>query len=251
MKHMKVPETSNHDELIGITKLLSETASFYKSHWQTFVPILAVGILPSLLANLLFTKSDTSFAVLSIIGLVTNIWASTTMFYALKQITDRKSLDVKTLFTNSVPHIIPFIVTGIIVIFPFLLLGIYNPPLTSLLVTLPILALAIGGFVLLIWGCSTVYVYFYEGKKYFNAFKRSKELASGYFWDILQRVIVLLLFTIAVAVLFSPLVKGSNIAVQQLINAIQTILIAPFGVYYMYLLYDSLRNVHSVPSKKA
>lgn len=241
---------SSERKIIGITALLRASAAFYKSHWHIFVPIIIIGILPGLFTNLIFATNTTPFVLLSLVGLTINIWASTTIFYALKVITDNRNQSIKELFTNSMPHVIPFILTGLITILPFIALGLLYRQFTTVIGTLLFFVLLAGAFVILVWGCFTVYVYFYEGKKYMQAFKRSKSLVDGYFWDVLQRIIVLLLFTIAVGVLFSPVAtKGSQLS-QQLLRAVQTLLIAPFGVYYMYRLYDSLQELTAKKNHK-
>lgn len=219
---------SSKKTIIPITELFKQTWSFYKKNWLVFAPILGISLLPSVIANVLFNPKSFQFLLLSVIGLVVNIWASTAAFYILKQLVEGSPRgNISDTFRNSAPHIVPFLLTGIV---------------TGLIIAGGLLLLIIPGIIFLVWGFASAYVYIFEGRKYLDAFKRSKELVKGYWWDVFVRIMLLILVIAAINSVFNSFGLNQTIEIRTLASALVSIIVTPFALYYAYLIYKDLRE---------
>lgn len=214
-------------ELLGIQKLLAASFQFYIKHYTLFVPIILVGIFPSVFANLFLAANQTLYTLVSLVGLIANIWASTAAFYMFREVIHKHTVTASEAFAESRKHIVPFTITGL---------------LTALIIFGGLLLLLVPGIILLVWGFASVYVYFFEGKAYLAAFQRSRQLVTGHFWDVFQRLVVLLLIVVGLNILAAPLTKDKPI-MQLLVQSLFTLIIPPFVIYYAYSLYKNLTEM--------
>lgn len=219
--------------LPSISELLSEAFTFFKAAWQVFAPIALVmsagTILTGLFLVLGIEKDNIIMGLLNLVGLVLSIWGSAAILYALKQYVEgNHNLQVVDVYKNAVPYILPVFGTGLIV---------------GIMVILGLILLIIPGIIVAVWGFAASYVVMFENMKYFEAFKRSKDLVSGHWFDVAVR-----LFVLIVVVLLINFVTAVIPVVSHIVSAI---VIVPFTTFYSYLLYVKLKETKSISAPKA
>ena len=106
--------------------------------------------------------------------------------------------------------------------------------LNAVIILAGFIVFIIPGVILSIWFCFSQYAFVFEGTKGFAALSRSKELVKGYWWPVLGRILILA----AITILISFISK-----LGFLINSLFTM---PFGIMYMYVIYEDLKRVKSL-----
>ncbi len=118
----------------------------------------------------------------------------------------------------------------------------------SMLVTLGgSLLFVVPGIILLIYLIFSSYVTILDGHRGMDALLASKEYVSGYWWALVGRLLLLvllaLLFGIAVNILIAILFAIGLHQLAPVIHSVSNIILAPFMVAYMYLLFKQFKHL--------
>jgi uncharacterized membrane protein len=219
----------SQSSLPSISELFSESWAFYKSAIKLFAPITLIMSAASILHGLLYLfpqASDMDFlqALLGIIGIVLGIWGFTATLYALRRYTEGdRTLAVRDIYRDCVPLIIPVTLTSILV---------------GLMIIGGLILLIVPGIILAVWSFAALYIVVFEKINYWQAFLRSKELATGHWLDVGLRLLVIIVagWIINLATIGMPLVQA----------LLYALVVLPFCTYYNYLVYKALRDKQSL-----
>lgn len=121
---------------------------------------------------------------------------------------------------------------------PYIWIGI----LSGLAIMVGFILLVIPGVILLVWFCLSVYILVVEGARGTDALKRSKAYVEGHWWAVFGRLCLLwLLLSIVSGV--SGIVSEISPWVENTVGLFVNVLVAPFVVTYLYVLYQDLRGL--------
>ena len=120
--------------------------------------------------------------------------------------------------------------------------------LTTVLILLFFLALVIPAIIFSVFYVFAVYAFFFEGKRDYDALKRSHELVRGYWWEVFGRLLFLgLVFWLLMFILSLPLywLSPDGLFGQIWNGLIQVVnfLIGPIVVFYNYRLFNDLVKI--------
>lgn len=120
--------------------------------------------------------------------------------------------------------------------------------LTGLLILAWTLLLIIPGIVFAFIYSFAVYAFFFEGKRGMAAIRRSREIIKGYFWEVLGRLVVLMLVTWAFMMILSIPVTAMpvNSAAAQGWNFFMQViswLVGPIAMLFSYKIYKDLVKI--------
>lgn len=234
---------TNKTAFPSVTTLLIQSWQFYRAHWKIFAPILILSTIPAIVSDIIaFMNRDALqqvnggsyaqitmlyqqspllgfvLALLTIIGIIANTWATAAVLLTLKQIVSGEpAFEFEEAYKKSWPLIVGLFltefITGIIILGGFVLL-------------------IIPGFIFLTWGFAVSYVYIFEGKKYLQAFKRSRSLVLGNTVNVMLALGAVAFGIIAFSILLTPLPFIGPLLAK--------VITTPFATYYAYLLYKHL-----------
>lgn len=122
---------------------------------------------------------------------------------------------------------------------------IFTVVLTLSITFLGIVALVVPGIILLVFFCTTSYVYANEGLFGLKALSRSKEYVKSHFWAVFFNLLILFIINALIS-------WGLDSAVRPLLPSnfkdlgieLQTTLLYPFTDAYLFLLYQDLKKAH-------
>lgn len=131
--------------------------------------------------------------------------------------------------------------------------------LTFLIVILGFIALIIPGIYLAITYLFSLWAYVFENKHGMDALRRSKELVTGYRWNILGRFIILYVIGFIISIIFQIPLKmmSSNYLATSILTIIYNVIqfiIAPAFFIYFYLVFKDLIRIKGeskIESKKS
>lgn len=113
--------------------------------------------------------------------------------------------------------------------------------LSSLVVLGGLVLLIIPGIIAAICVAFAAYVLVWEDKRGFSALSRSCQLVKGYWWRVLGRLLLVGLIPIVAGFIIALIIADENI--KSVANLGVGVIVAPFTVYYAYLIYQSLFRV--------
>ena len=148
-----------------------------------------------------------------LLAIILEIWIFSTLFYALKQGDNNTKL--KEVMSQGWQNLASFFWVGF---------------LRGVIVLLGFICFIVPGIVFSIWFSFAPYVFIFEGKKGFEALKRSKELVKGKWWPIFWRIVIVMVISGLISSIrfFGPIV-----------NLLFT---TPFIIVFFNNLYEDLKK---------
>ncbi len=221
--------------------VLREAWELYRRHWRHLLPIafvvyLLLGLLVLLLAALLGWLGVIAGVFVSLAGVY---WLQGALVIAIEDIRDgRADLSIGETLSRVRPSMSTLGVAGI---------------LAAIGISIGLVLLIVPGLLLATWWLLIVPAIVLERRSTFEAFGRSRELVSGYGWNVFGLIVLTFLLLIGVgialgivlALVLSPLPD----ALQQYVgDVISNTLIAPFIALAFTLAYYRLRDVRAAPA---
>ena len=219
--------------MINIDELVKNTWQIQKKYFWTYSGIVALPIAVNVIAVIFMTLagiggfllwslgggilSGILFIIIWIALILFDTWGSVALVQAIVKENDR--VEVIQSFKESKHLILPYLWIGI---------------LTSLAVAAGLVLLIVPGIIFAIWFCFSSYVLVKEGTRGTKALSKSKELVKGKWWAIFSRMVVLTIIAFLISFIagFVPVI-GSFLG---------SVLIAPFSIIYIYLIYKDLKQ---------
>ncbi|MFH1611652.1 MAG: hypothetical protein ABH887_00015 [bacterium] len=237
-------ELQQPSSLRGIGDLLKESWQIYKKRFKTFVGISIIFPVVIMLfslgfpfaASLLKDKNSATILAMIAIWLIIFIviiflatWPQVALLYAIKE--RDAQIGIKDSFAK-----------GWRKIFSFWWISV----LTSLIVASGFLLLIIPGIIFSIWFALSAYVLIGEDLKGMKALSRSKQLIKDYWGKVFLRFAVVSIIGLVIYSIFGLIGGIFKISlVEDLIALIVSILLTPFVLTYMYLIYENLKQLKS------
>lgn len=159
--------------------------------------------------------------VFAIVSIFVNVWLTIATIKGISQVVDGGRKTVRENLMSSVRKILPFIAYSI---------------LAGILVLLGGLLLVIPGIILLVWFYFAQFELVAGGRSPVAALKASRNLARDYFWQILGRALVVVVYSWVVTMLLS-------MVLMPLIQLAVVTLIGPYFSLVPYLMYRDLKNI--------
>ncbi len=105
------------------------------------------------------------------------------------------------------------------------------------------LLLVIPGIILAVWLSFSAFVLVLENGGMISSLKQSREYVRGHWWGVLGRLLAMGLLLVVISIVFSMVasVVPSYTVSNALVTAL-SMLLAPFTVAYMYLMYQDLKG---------
>ncbi|MEK7482345.1 MAG: hypothetical protein AAB620_00940 [Patescibacteria group bacterium] len=237
-----------HPALPASAKLLWDSWLVFKSRWHIFAGIAAIAFIGNAIYMLIsavatvsliglpfvkFSLLDILFLLILLAFLLANIilqlWMAVAIIYAVKNRKERPSL--KDILRQAWPRITSFTWVGLLVI-----LCIFGG----------LLLLVIPGIIFSIWLCFSLNVFIDEGLKGRQALKRSRQLTKGKWVKTFWRLLVFLIFAVAIIILPGFIAWLTKIGrVGQIGGMAVWIFLMPFTTIYGYLLYEAAKQTSS------
>jgi hypothetical protein len=122
----------------------------------------------------------------------------------------------------------------------------------SVLLFLGFLILIIPGIILSVWFAFSTFVLVVERASIIDSLKKSREYVRGRWWAVFGRILLLGLVMLVISMIISGLSVAMpfGILATALVAAF-TMLLAPFAVAYMYLMYQDLKGGAVVSNESA
>ena len=235
--------------MLSVSDLLKKTWTLYREHIQILTGLIAWLLIPHVLILLLEMISspvvEVVIGILMLGNFFLNLWITTTVLLLLPKIIKKQPYVLKELFTQSL-RILP----------------------SLLLVELLLMAVVLGGFILLlipgllflVWFAFAQFAVLFENKRGIKALIASRELTRKRFWSIAWRLFggpALIFFfyltlTAILTILFSGMLTFTleNVPVwADVISSILELFFVPFFLIYSFLLYQEAKDT-AVISKK-
>lgn len=231
-------EGSSQKTLAAPTDLLKEAWKIFKTNLTIFMGIAVVPFLIWFLFNFLsFIPEDQALMagalaiLLGVVGFIVSFWSQLALFHAAKK---EGNISIKKAYSKARGGILSFLWIG---------------TLSSFIVAGGSVLLIIPGIIFGIWFSFALYVFVEENTKGFNALLKSKQYVEGFFGSVLWRQLFFGLISI-VLILPIAIVGGlvPGVSADLVVNIVSVIVLAPFGVIYIYLLYRQLRKIKGAPS---
>ncbi len=161
------------------------------------------------------------FILTMIIFVVISVWIYIAMIKAVGQVLEGKMIGVKETLKASLSKILP-------------IFGVFI--LTGIVVGIGVILLIIPGIIFGVWFYFAQYVLVIENVGVIAAMKRSRELVKGYFWPVVGRGLIIILYTwlisLAVSLTLFPVVQMVILG-----------LITPYFYLLPYLVYRDLKTI--------
>ena len=110
------------------------------------------------------------------------------------------------------------------------------------------LLLIIPGIILAVWLSFSAFVLVLENGGMIGSLKQSREYVRGHWWGVLGRLLAMGILLVVVSMVFSMIasIVPSYVVSNALVAAL-AMLLAPFSVAYMYLMYQDLKGGAPAP----
>jgi hypothetical protein len=216
---------------------LSQSWQLLKSHWQKLILIILVMVAPSLFNEILtqlFGQEPNPLIrvlmiVMGLLAIVTSIWGTIAIITYLME--KNNQMTIAEAFNKNASLFWSYLWASIIV---------------GVIVMLATILLIIPGIIVGVYFSFFSYVLIAEKIKGYSAAKRSKELVTGYWWDVLGRMVVLGLIYIGILIALMLIIVPLAWLTPWLSNLVLTILMLPLGAYssiYFFRLYENLKQI--------
>ena len=217
--------------------VIGEAWQLYKAHWRHLLPIalvvyVTVAIIGALLTLVLTWLGALIGALISLVGL---FWVQGALSTAAEDVRDgRADLSLGETFDRVRPQLGAIVVAGL---------------LAGIGIAIGLVLLIVPGLVLLTWWVVIIPVVTLERASAGAAFGRSRELVSGYGWNvfgvIVLTILLLLGFEIVLSIVLSPVAGWLRTFVS---NVVSGTLTTPFVALVWTLLYLRLREAKAAPA---
>lgn len=247
-------------------QLINEAISDYRQNWKKFVCLLIVPMIISFIGSTvsfvlqLFFNDTTKLGMpvsilVVVLGLIWVIFFAFIYFHAyiaeflfLKDLSAEVSLkNLADWYKKARPYILRIAVISIAF---------------TILAVLGFIALVIPGVMFCVFYAFTIYAVIFEDLAIKAAFKRSKELVSGYFWPVFGRfvaggLLAYLVYIVIAGIYYAivyllanvvkiPLSENVITLIYDFISVISSLVIGPVSLIYTYKIYRSLREVKNI-----
>ncbi|MBI2591135.1 MAG: hypothetical protein HYW34_00425 [Candidatus Brennerbacteria bacterium] len=227
---------TNQLKLDPVKKLFKESFEFYLNRfWRltaiSLTPIIALILLsaPFIVIYFLGINVFTGVGILAVIlffifFFVFEFWALLALIYSIKEDAGifLSFQETRRLF------------------FPFLKITI----LINLIILGGFMMGIVPGIIFSFWFVFVSFLLIDQGLTGMNAILRSKEYVKGYWWAIVGRNLILLMFAILVSVSAYLVISSIiNDAVGELARSIVYLILAPFMIVFMFFLYRNFVNL--------
>lgn len=214
-------------------QLFKEAFDMMYQNIGLFLGILLVPVALSFVAALMGPTSaeqsvgigpSPAYLVMSLISGIVNVFMAIAVILAIQN----NSISVVEAYKQSTPFFLRYILMSILM-FVLLFIGF--------------LLLIVPGIILTVWFSFSTFVLVLERGGVVESLKKSREYVRGRWWAVFGRIIVLgiglILISMVISVVFVALPLG---IVSAALVAAFTMLLAPFAVIYMYLVYQDLKG---------
>lgn len=216
--------------LPGTKELLKRSWQIYKERFIIFLLISLV----SLVSVPLFLIKPTAFLIIFplvifwlLVFIFLSFWQKGAILYAVK---DREEkIGFKESFKRGLHKIWPLLGTGL---------------LAGLIVSGGLMLLIIPGVIFGVWFAFVSYLVVAENLSGKSALSRSKQLVKGNFGGVFGRILALGILVAAISIVASMLfgfIFGEEIG--GIFSTTLSVVIAPFGTVYMFLIYEELKKI--------
>lgn len=223
------------EKLLSIPDLFKKSFEIYKPRIWTMVLLGLVSWVSSIVIFAIFGAAGfitfvigknalpfnllTTLVVLvgTLLAIIVSLWVNVALIYAVKEENAKSSAKDLLMMVRS------RMVSYYWVAF-----------LNALVVLAGFILFIIPGIIFSVWFCFSQYAFVFEGSTGGKALGRSRDLVKGYWWPVLGRILILA----AISILISFISR-----LGFLINSLFTV---PFGIVYMYTIYQDLKRVKSV-----
>ena len=222
--------------LPGIGDLFRQTKELIMKRKNFFFMIASVPAVLQLISGI-FYEINLAFAMFGILfAIAAGIISVLTGIAIIKGLADEKMSNWKAAYSQSKELFWPALWVGILV---------------GIVTFIGFLLFIIPGIYLSIVFAFYLYVLVLEGKTGWSAADRSKELVKGYWGAIFLRWLALIAVVLFVSIVFVVIVGylGSGI-LNTIATALISIVLTPFVIGYMYLLYQALLKVKGGKTKQ-
>lgn len=211
--------------------VLKEAWALYKRHWRHLIGVaLIVYLFLSLITLVLGLVFEDWVALLAsaFVSLAGTFWLQGALVEAVADVRDgRADLSISQTLERVAPRLNTLALAGM---------------LAALGITVGVIAFVVPGLVLLTWWSLIVPVIMLEQSGVAEAFRRSRQLVSGYGWNVLGVLLLTILVLIGVSIVISTLLSPLADNIQSLVASIvSSSLTAPFAALAWTLVYYELR----------
>ena len=261
--------------LLSPPKLLSDAWQLYKSRWKTFLGIIVAPILLVIPVFLVFgiivfgagmigafdLESAVGNIIIFAIGfvlllalfltiIIIQFWSQAALIYAIKD--NAENIGIKESYRRGWHKLKSFFWVSILS--GFIIMGGY-------------MFFIIPGIIFAIWFSLALYIVIVEDLKGMDAILKSREYIRDYWWQVLWRFLIvsIAMFVISSVIFIPSMLIGfislpiaGEEAVEiifSLANNFVSIIIAPFTMIYLFLVYNNLKKIKGdfefKPSKKS
>jgi hypothetical protein len=214
-------------------QLFKDAFSIFSQNIVLFLGILLVPVVFSFVTGLFApTAAEQSvgigfspaYIVMALLSAIVNVFMSIAIILAIQN----NALTVMESYKQSMPFFLRYIGLSIVM---------------SVLLFLGFLILIIPGIILSVWFAFSSFVLVVERAGIIDSIKKSREYARGHWWAVFGRILLLGLAMLVISMIISGLSVAMpfGILATALVAAF-TMLLAPFAVAYMYLMYQDLKG---------
>jgi hypothetical protein len=174
-----------------------------------------------------------AYMVMALLSGIVNVFMSIAIILAIQN----NALTVMESYKQSMPFFLRYIGLSIVM---------------SVLLFLGFLILIIPGIILSVWFAFSTFVLVVERAGIIDSIKKSREYVRGHWWAVFGRILLLGLAMLVISMIISGLSVAMpfGILATALVAAF-TMLLAPFAVAYMYLMYQDLKGGAVVSNESA
>lgn len=193
------------------------------------LPFIVLGILGFGIGLLTFSQGVNAGTVLFsgllillgvILAIAIGLWLQVAQIKAVSQVAKGKAGSIEDVFRSSWGNTI------------WRLLGV--DILSGLIIALGFVLFVIPGIIFLVWFSFAQFIVVTENVGIIESLRRSKKLVSGYFWGILGRFLVFILFFILIRI---------GVSIVVFVGPILLALFSPYFILLPYLLYEDVKRV--------
>lgn len=201
-------------------QLLKDSYDLLAGRWKLFGEILVV---PAALGVLgaFFTYSALGGLFSLALGIV-----SIFMTIALLLVLDGRAAEARGAYKSSMAFFWTYLAVSILV---------------GIAILLGLIALVIPGIILTVWFIFSTNIVVLEGKGIIDSIKQSREYVKGKWWPVFVRLLVLAVLGIVLFSILEAIFPIATIA-GVLVNNVVGILVAPFALAYVYLMYRDVKG---------
>lgn len=223
-------------------QLFKDAFSIFSQNIVLFLGILLVPVVFSFVTGLFApTAAEQSvgigfspaYIVMALLSGIVNVFMSIAIILAIQN----NTLTVMESYKQSMPFFLRYIGLSIVM---------------SVLLFLGFLILIIPGIILSVWFAFSTFVLVVERASIIDSLKKSREYVRGRWWAVFGRILLLGLVMLVISMIISGLLVAMpfGILATALVAAF-TMLLAPFAVAYMYLMYQDLKGGAVVSNESA